>query len=179
MRTTTLRRPAGTLLAALAVAVPLTVIAGEASAREHRPAARAAAGWTPVGTLDPQHVTSADTQLVLYGAHAFTPNNVAFNPQVIPSTVNQAVLPYVRVPDGAPHTYRLRFRVSTNGVTSTQYELSGASGTQTATVAGGDATVEFLVTLDLAGTGWAFHSLKNTGGHAWVFWSCQIDEQTP
>ncbi|MFI7642851.1 hypothetical protein [Nonomuraea sp. NPDC049400] len=85
----------------------------------------AASGWTPVGTVDPQHVTSADTQLVL---------------------------PYVRVPDGNPHTYRLRFHLDTTNATSS---------------------------VDLTGTAWMYWSLKNSGGHRWVFIKCEIDEQTP
>ncbi|MFI6736975.1 hypothetical protein ACIBI9_28955 [Nonomuraea sp. NPDC050451] len=141
----------------------------------------AATGWTPVGTVDPQHVASADTQLVLYGVHAFTPNNVAFNPNVIPASVAQLAVPYVRVPDGNPHTYRLRFHLDTTNATSTQYQLitPNGGGTQTANISGGALTLDFTVSVDLTGTAWMYWSLKNSGGHQWVFTKCEIDEQTP
>ncbi|NRQ39688.1 hypothetical protein HII36_48845 [Nonomuraea sp. NN258] len=141
----------------------------------------AAFGWTPVGTVDPQHVSSADTQLVLYGVHAFTPNNVAFNPSVIPASVAQLVVPYVAVPDGNPHTYRLRFHLDTTAPAGTQYQLITpfGGGTETVNVSGGAVTLDFTVSVDLAGAGWRYWSLKNSGGHSWVFTKCEIDEQTP
>ncbi|WP_186403916.1 hypothetical protein [[Actinomadura] parvosata] len=141
----------------------------------------AAYGWTPVGTVDPQHVISADTQLVLYGVHAFTASNAAFNPDVIPASASQLVVPYVRVPDGAPHTYRLRFHLNTTNAAATQYQLitPNGGGTQTANVSGGAIALDFTASVDLTGTGWMYWSLNNSGGHQWVFTSCEIDEQTP
>ncbi|MGP4099026.1 hypothetical protein [Nonomuraea sp. KM90] len=170
---TTARR---SLLASLAAVLLWAGLAPGAGAQSGT-----AFGWTPVGTVDPQHVTSADTQLVLYGVQAFTPNNVAFNPDVIPASVGQLVVPYVRVPDGNPHTYRLRFHLNTTNAAGTQYQLitPNGGGTQTANVSGGAITLDFTVSVDLTATAWMYWSLKNSGGHIWVFTRCEIDEQTP
>ncbi|NJP93090.1 hypothetical protein HCN51_27185 [Nonomuraea sp. FMUSA5-5] len=119
---------------------------------------------------------------MLYGLHAFTASNAAFNPDVIPASASRLVVPYVRVPGGNPHTYRLRFHLTTTtNAAATQYQLitPNGGGTQSANVSGGAITLDFTLSLDLTGTGWVYWSLKNRGGHQWVFTTCEIDEQTP
>jgi hypothetical protein len=136
--------------------------------------------WSPVDTLNPQHVYSANTQLVMYGVYAFTANLATFNQQVMPASIPQIAVPYIRVPDGNPHTYRLRFHLITHGTTNAQYRLGDPSGNEisTVTVAPGDATIDFIVNVQLAGVGWRYWTLKNLSGDIWSFYSCQIDEQT-
>lgn len=135
--------------------------------------------WTPVGTLDPQHVYPGNTQLVLNGVYAFTASTVTFNQQVMPASIPQIAVPYIRVPDGNPHTYRLRFHLTTNGTTNAQYRLADLYGYEsTVTVAPGDTTIDFIVKVQLTGVGWRYWTLKNLSGDIWTFYSCQIDEQT-
>jgi hypothetical protein len=136
--------------------------------------------WTPVGTLNPQHVYLGNTQLLLNGVYVFTAGNVQFNQQVMPASIPQTAVPYILVPNGNPHTYRLRFHLTTNGTTNAQYRLSDHFGNEisTVTVAPGDTTIDFIVNVQLAGMGWQYWVLKNLSGDIWVFYSCQIDEQT-
>jgi hypothetical protein len=182
MRTISARIAIATVAAAM-VAVATVGVSTTQVALTKQQATMAAAmdtTWTPVGTLDPQHVYSANTQLVLYGVHAFTANNVTFNQQVMPASIPQIAVPYIRVPDGNPHTYRLRFHLTTNGTTNAQYRLADNLGNEisTVTVAPGDTTIDFIVNVQLAGVGWKYWTLKNLSGNIWVFYSCQIDEQT-
>jgi hypothetical protein len=135
--------------------------------------------WSLVGTVDPQHVYSANTELVLYGPYTFDPSWVTFNQHVMPSSIPQLVEPYIRVPDGNPHTYRLRFHLNTGGTTSSQYQLTDQHGYQsTQTVADGDTTVDFILNVQFTGPNWEPVTLKNLSGDIWTFYSCEIDVQT-
>lgn len=177
---------ARTAAVAVAIALTATTISANAApaylARPDRPqsaTASAATSLTLIGTVDPQHVYSATTELVLYGAYAFDPSFVSFNQHVMPASIPQVAVPYVLVPDGNPHTYVLTFHVNTAGTTTTQYQLTDTYGYHsTATVADGDATVAFTVPVHFSGAGWEYLVLKNISGDNWVFYSCKIDEQT-
>lgn len=171
--------------AAIAAAAALAATAIGANAAPARPGhpesatASAATSLTRIGTVDPQHVYSATTELVLYGVYAFDPSFVSFNQHVMPASIPQVAVPYVLVPDGNPHTYVLTFHVNTAGTTTTQYQLTDTYGYHsTATVADGDTTVAFTVPVHFSGAGWEYLVLKNISGDNWVFYSCEIDEQT-
>jgi hypothetical protein len=171
--------------AAIAVAVAFaatTISANAAPARPDRPqsaTASTATSLTLIGTVDPQHVDSAKTELVLYGVYAFDPTNVSFNQHVMPASIPQVAVPYVLVPDGNPHTYVLTFHVNTAGTTTTQYQLTDTYGYQsTQTVNDGVNTVSFTVPVHFSGAGWEYVVLKDISGDNWVFYSCDIYEQT-
>ncbi len=167
-----------TALAATAI-FTATGAASAAHIRADSNQATSTTTWSLVGTVDPQHVYSAKTELVLQGAYVFDPSWVSFNPQQIPASVPQLVVPYVLVPDGNPHTYRLRFHLNTSGTMSSQYKLTDTYGySSTVTVPAGDTTVDFIVPVQFAGAGWEYMVLRNLSGTIWVFYSCEIDEQT-
>jgi len=167
--------------AAIAVAIALTattISANAAPARPDRPQS-AATSTTLIGTVDPQHVYSAKTELVLYGVYAFDPSSVSFNQHVMPASIPQVAVPYVLVPDGNPHTYVLTFHVNTAGTTTTQYQLTDTYGYQsTQVVNDGVNTVSFTVPVHFSGAGWENMVLKDISGDNWVFYSCDIYEQT-
>jgi hypothetical protein len=173
-------------LAVAAIAAVPTAGASAAPARPDTPQAGAAstvtATWSLVGVINPVHTVSATTGLVLYGAYSFDPFGPAyatFNQHIMPASIDQLVEPYIRVPDGSPHTYRLRFHLSTTGTTSTQYQLTDQRGYQsTMTIADGDApTVDFVVSVQVPTATWEPLTLRNISGDNWVFYSCEIDEQ--
>jgi hypothetical protein len=181
MRTISARIAMATVAAAMVTVATVGVSAAQVNPNKQQAAVAStmATTWSPVGTLDPQHVYSANTELVLYGAYVFDPSWVMFNQQVMPASIPQIVVPLLRVPDGNPHTYRLRFHLKTNGTTNAQYRLTDNHGYEsTMTVASGDATVDFIVPVQFAGVGWDTLTLKNLSGDVWTFYSCQIDEQT-
>lgn len=178
----------GTALAALATAAIVAATTVSASAAQTRLAhyqttpTTTTTSWSPVGTLTPAHTLFTNTGLVLWGAYEFDPFGpgvVVFNQHLMPASIPQVVVPYILVPDGNLHTYRLQFHVKTDGTTTTQYQLSDTNGYQsTKTVADGDTTVEFTVPVQFSGAGWEYVVLKNLSGDNWIFYSCQIDEQT-
>jgi hypothetical protein len=131
-----------------------------------------AATWSLVGTIDPQHVFSANVQLQFWGAYYFTANGVEFNPQVIPASVRQMIVPHVRVPDGNAHTYKLVFHL--RPITTTRYQLNDGAPVQ---VAAGATTVEFTDTVQFAHANWQYWTFNNANGDAWGFLSCDIYEQ--
>ncbi|TQL99299.1 hypothetical protein FB559_4961 [Actinoallomurus bryophytorum] len=136
-----------------------------------------ATGWSLVGTLDPQHVYAPNTQLVLYGVQAFNSTYAGFDPKVIPASVQQVVVPYVRIPDGESHIYKLVFHLVTAGTTTTRYQLDAQTPV---TVATGDTTLEFTYTTPTYSKGahWFTWSLGNVNNDIWHFHSCAIFEQT-
>jgi hypothetical protein len=147
-----------------------------------QPGTTAAATTTSslVATLSPAHPLSATTGLVLYGAYTFDPfiSAVTFNQHVMPASIPQLVEPYIRVPDANPHTYLLRFHLTTNGTTTTRYQLSDQHGYQTTQTANdGSTTVDFTITVQFPGATWEPLTLTNLSGDIWVFYSCEIDEQ--
>jgi hypothetical protein len=181
MRSIPARIAMATVAAAMVTVATVGVSAAQVDAnKQQTPAASTmTTTWSPVGTLDPQHVYSANTELVMYGVFAFDPSWVTFDQHVMPASIPQIVVPYIRVPDGNPHTYRLRFHVKTDATTSTQYRLTDQHGYQsTQTAAAGDTTVEFILNVQFTGANWEPLTLKNLSGDNWVFYSCQIDEQT-
>src|SRR5262249_6429088 len=99
------RAAAIAVAAALAATTPSTSAAPTRSVAPQAATAPAATSLTLIGTVDPQHVYSAKTELVLYGVYAFDPSNVSFNQHVMPASIPQVAVPYVLVPDGNPHTY--------------------------------------------------------------------------
>src|SRR4051812_41175381 len=89
------------LLPAAAGAADVQAAAG--SGRTISPATTTS--WSLVGRVDTQHIASTTTQLIIYGAQYVHPWFAAFNPRVIPASVQQIVVPFVKVPDGDSHTY--------------------------------------------------------------------------
>lgn len=169
------------VLAALTVgSLPVPAIAGTRIAAATTTTAvppASAAAWSLVGTVDPLHIINGNTQMVLYGVQAFNSFYAGFDPRVIPASVQQVVVPYVRIPDGNSHTYKLVFHLSTAGTATTRYQLD----TQTpVTVAGGDIALEFTYTTpaDPAGEHWYTWKLGNLDRNIWLFYSCAIYEQT-
>jgi hypothetical protein len=176
-----LRRLAPILtLAFLAVGqqpVAAGVAASAATEQTRTSVSASTTAWSLVGTLDPQHIYAPNTQLVLYGVQAFNSTYAGFDPRVIPASVQQVVVPYVRIPDGNSHTYKLVFHLFTAGTTTTRYQLD----TQTpVTVAAGDTTLEFIYTTPAypPGAHWYTWSLGNVNNDIWHFYSCAIYEQT-
>jgi len=169
--------------ATIAIAAALAATTVSASAAPARPTSpdrpqTAAASPTLIGTVDPQHVYSGTTELVLYGVYGFDPSFVTFNQQLMPASIPQVAVPYWVVPDGNPHTYVLTFHVNTAGTTTTQYKLTDTYGYQsTQTVADGDnTTLTFTVPVHFSGAGWEDVVLKNISGDNWTFYSCKIEQ---
>jgi hypothetical protein len=81
--------------------------------------------------------------MVLYEVQAFNSFYAGFDPRVIPASVQQVVVPYVRIPDGTSHTYKLVFHLFTAGTTTTHYQLDTRTPVA---VAAGAATLEFTDT---------------------------------
>jgi hypothetical protein len=182
MKTMSARIGMATVAAAMVTMATVGVSAAQVDPNKQATAASTTnPTWSLVGTLDPAHVASANTDLVLYGVYAFdgNPGYVVFNQHVMPASIPQVVEPYIRVPDGNPHTYRLRFHLNTGGTTSTQYKLTDQHGYQsTQTVADGDTTVDFILNVQFPGATWEPLTLTNLSGDIWTFYSCEIDEQT-
>lgn len=132
--------------------------------------------WSLVGTVDPQHVYIPNkTQLVMYGVQAFNSTYAGFDPRVIPPAVLQVVVPYVRIPDGNSHTYKLVFHLFTAGTTTTRYQLDTRLPVA---VAAGSVTLEFTqTTAPTDGPSWYAWSLGNVNNDIWHFYSCDLYEQ--
>jgi hypothetical protein len=172
-----LRRLAQVLALAVLVAgvVPATAAGTDANAARQTTQIQSSVGtWSLVGTIDPMHVFSANVQLQFWGAYIFTANGVQFNPHVIPTSVRQIIVPFVRVPDSNSHTYKLVFHLRTNGTTTTRYQLDNRAPVD---VANGAVTVEFTDTVQVAHAAWWYWSVGNANGDPWDFFSCDIYEQ--
>lgn len=167
------------LLTAVTVGL-LPAAAGAAEVRSAAESDRQAApatttGWSLVGTVDMQHIVAPNTQLIVYGAQYVHPWFAAFNPRVIPASAQQLVVPYVRIPDGDSHTYKLVFHLSTTSTTTTRFQLDNQTPV---TAAGGDVTLEFThTTAPTPGPSWYTWNLGNVNDDAWRFYSCDIYEQ--
>lgn len=115
----------------------------------------------------------------MYGVYAFTPILVNFNPKVLDPSINQSAVPMYAVPaDGTSHTYKVVFHLATDVTTTTSYKLNDRTPV---TVAGGDANLEFVETIQGPNPGspgiwrsWAPHNAKNDH---WLFYSAKIYEQ--
>jgi hypothetical protein len=159
---------------------PMTTGAADTSATTEQTRTIASAPvptWSRVGTFDPMHVHSANTTLVLYGVYAFAPGFVNFDPRFIPASVQQVVVPYIVVPDDNIHTYKLVFHLTTDVTTPTRYQLLDRTPV---TVAGGDTIVEFTDTVQFHNgrPSWKGWSLANANKDHWLWYSCDIYEQT-
>jgi hypothetical protein len=175
-RGSTVRRLAS-ILALAALAVGLQPVAAGAAVATGPAEKVAAAGWTKVGTFDPTHVNSANTSLVLYGVYAFAPGFVNFDPRFIPASVRQIVVPNLVVPDDDVHTYKLVFHLATDVTTPTRYQLLDRTPV---TVPGGDTNVEFVDTVQFHNgrASWKGWTLANVNNDHWLWYSCDIYEQT-
>jgi hypothetical protein len=171
-RKSALRRVAP-LLALTTLAVGLLPAGAAAGQTQQRPPA-ATAGWSPLGTLDPQHVNTGSTELILYGAFLFTPNEVSFTPKVMPASVRSLVVPYIRQAAAGSYAYRLVFHLRPS-TTTTHFQLDSRAPVE---VAAGTATVEFIVTVQTDGPSWNYWVLTNADRDSWGFDSCEIYQQT-
>lgn len=162
-------------LASLAVGVqPGAAGAAVATTATEQIASAPAATWSLIATLDPAHVQAPRSVLTLYGVYAFTPILVNFNPRVLDPSINQSAVPMYSVPDdGRSHTYKVVFHLTTDVTTTTSYKLNDRTPV---TVAGGDADLEFIETIQLAN--WHAWALRNTNNDHWLFYSAKIYEQT-
>lgn len=140
-----------------------------------------AATWPLIATLDPAHVQASRSELTFYGAYAFTPLLVNFEPRVLGSTINQSVIPMYAVPaDGRLHTYKVVFDLATNVPTTTSFRFNDRTPV---TVAGGvRLDVEFIETIQGPTPGspgiWRSWALRNANNDHWLFYSTKIYEQT-
>jgi hypothetical protein len=133
-----------------------------------------AATWSLIATLDPAHVEAPRSELTLYGAYAFTPILVNFNPKVLDPSINQSAVPMYSVPDDArSHTYKVVFRLTTDVTTTTSYKLNDRTPV---IVGGGDADLEFTETIQTPN--WHSWALRNANDDHWLFYSVKIYEQT-
>jgi hypothetical protein len=165
-------------LAFLAVALqPVATgaaVATPAPEQTEKIAAAPAATWSLIATLDPAHVQATRSVLTLYGVYAFTPILVNFNPKVLHPSINQSAVPMYAVPDdGRSHTYKVVFHLTTDVTTTTSYQLNDRTPV---TVAGGDADLEFIETIQ--GPIWHSWALRNANNDHWLFYSATIYEQT-
>jgi hypothetical protein len=149
------------------------------------PGASASAG-TPssseryVGRIDTLHIFSAETQLVMYGPYQVGALGAWFNQERMPSYIPQQVVPYVQIPDAAPHTYRFQCDVDTRGPagTETEYRLIHQGVVTTLRLPQGPRTVNYELAVDLdTDGGWTYWALDNTSGHIWGFLRCEVYEQ--
>jgi hypothetical protein len=140
-----------------------------------------AATWSLIATLDPAHVQASRSVLTFYGAYAFTPLLVNFEPRVLGSTINQSVVPMYAVPaDGRLHTYKVVFDLATNVAPTTSFRFNDRTPV---TVAGGvRLDVEFIETIQGPPVGdpgiWRSWALRNANNDHWLFYSTKIYEQT-
>lgn len=174
------QKPALRRLAQLLVLAGLTVgVALPATAAGAESQKTPAATWSVVATLNPSQVQTAKGVLTLFGVYAFTPNLVNFSPKVLGPSVNQsAVANYVVPNDGRLHTYRLVFRLTTDVTTNTSYKFNDRTPV---TVAGGDADVEFVETVQAPAPEkpavWHSSGLRNANSDHWLFYSVTIYDQ--
>jgi hypothetical protein len=167
--------------AALILSAGLLPATAGAAARPTTATAPAATtpAWSLVGTVDPLHIIAGNTQMVLYGVQGLNSFYAGFDPRVIPASVQQVVVPYVRIPDGRSHTYKLAFHLSTAGTTTTHYQLDTRTPVA---IAPGDTTLEFTDTTPATSTPtipqWYTWSLGNLDKNIWLFYSCSIYEET-
>jgi hypothetical protein len=160
-------------LAALAAGVLPATTAVADNTGQHPTQARAAATWAPFVTIDPAHPSQLPKgELLLFGAYAFTPDLVNFDPRRIPGSVPQAAVPTIVVPDDNAHTYQAVFHLTTDVTTTTSYQLNGGTPV---TVAGGVTDVEFTATFRQQ-KGWHNWSLRNANGDHWLFYRCDFYE---
>jgi hypothetical protein len=141
-----------------------------------------AATWSLIATLDPAHVQVSRSELTFYGAYAFTPLLVNFEPRVLGSTINQSVVPMHAVPaDGRLHTYKVVFDLGTDDAApTTSFRFTDRTPV---TVAGGvRVDVEFIDTIQAPNPGnpgiWRNWALRNANNDHWLWFSVKIYEQT-
>ncbi|HEU5469091.1 MAG TPA: hypothetical protein VFV67_00445 [Actinophytocola sp.] len=162
------------LLALAALTVGLLPVAADAAAQKTQTGSAPAATWTLVATLDPIHVEAPRSVLTFYGAYAFTPLLVNFNPKVLGTTINQSVVPQYAVPDdGPPRTYKLVYHLTTDVTTTTSYRFNDRA---LVTVPGGVTDVEIIETPQH--TSWNSWALRNANNDHWLWYSVKIYEQT-
>jgi hypothetical protein len=164
-------------LAVLAVGViPATAALADGSTTRQTTQIQSApaATWSLVGTVNPQYPWSANVQMQIYGAYLYTATSVVFNQHAIPVAVRQTILPFVRVPDGNVHTYKLVFHLRTDSTTTSRYQLDNRTPVDAAP---GDTILEFTDTVDLDNVSMWSWMLGNVSGDNWVFYSCDIYEQ--
>jgi hypothetical protein len=179
-----LRRLAQLLtLATLAVGLLPAAAAGaedRTASHDTQTASAPAATWSLIATLDPAHVQAPRSVLTLFGVYAFTPDLVNFNPKVLHPSINQSAVANYGVPaDGRLHTYKVAFHLTTDITTTTSYKLNDRTPV---TVAGGDANLEFVETIQAPNPGnpgiWRSWALRNANNDHWLFYSAAIYEQT-
>jgi hypothetical protein len=155
-------------------------VATSATEQTQKIASAPAATWSLIATLDPAHVQTSRSVLTFFGVYAFTPILVNFNPKVLHPSINQSVVPMYAVPaDGRSHTYKVVFHLTTDVTTITSYKLNDRTPV---TVAGGDADLEFIETIQGPSPGtpdiWRSWALRNANNDHWLFYSAKIYEQT-
>jgi hypothetical protein len=134
-----------------------------------------AATWSLVGTVDPQHVSLGNAQMIVYGAFLFTPNQVRFDPKAIPLSTMQVVVPYAMQPGPGTYTYKLVFHLLAS-TTATRFRLDNRTPVE---LAAGATTLEFVTdTFQTNQPSWPHWGLANANGDAWAFSSCDIYQQT-
>lgn len=134
-----------------------------------------------VGRIDTMHMFMAETNLVIYGAYQLGALGATFNQERMPSYISQTVLPYIRIPDGARHTYRFECKVEGHGPagTNTVYRFNNDGALTTTTVGQGTQTLTFVLTRDLDSPngGWVYWGLDNVSGHIWTWRHCEAYER--
>jgi hypothetical protein len=96
---------------------------------------------------------------------------------VIPTSVQQVVVPYVRIPDGNNHTYKLVFHLFTAGTTTTRYTPRHPD-TRHRRRRRHNPGIHLHHPRVPPGTHWYAWSLGNVNNDIWHFYSCAIYEQT-
>lgn len=115
-------------------------VATTATEQTEKTSSAPAATWSLVATLDPAHVQTPNSVLTFYGAYAFTPLLVNFEPRVLGTTVNQSIVPQYAVPnDGPSRTYKVVYHVSNGVTTTTSYRFNDRTPV---TGAGGEVDVD-------------------------------------
>jgi hypothetical protein len=130
-----------------------------------------------IGRISTANWVTPELTLYMYGVYGIGANGAVFHPPGMPTGINQTVLPYIRVPDGGVHRYRLDCQVDGRGPagTTTVYQFREGTNSQTSTQPQGAVTVSFQVTVD-GGPGWRAWSLTNASDHTWVFYGCDVYE---
>jgi hypothetical protein len=129
-----------------------------------------------VGRIDTLHFFEANTQLVAYGVYQIGALGAWFYPDLTPFPPGQ-IVPYVRIPDAAPHTFRFQCDVETRGPagTETEYRFDHLGVVTTQRLPQGRQTINFELTLDLdTNGGWTYWGLSNSSGHRWGFLRCEV-----
>jgi len=174
MRKSRLAKGAAALIAATALTVPAAT--GQPTASDQP--SSSAPDPQLIGRISPAHMATPKLQLYLYGVYGVGQYNAVFRPKLIKESAPQKVLTYIRVPDSARHSYRLKCDVDGRGAagTQTRYRFYDGSTYRFRQVPQGPRTLSFDVSLRSSHAWWWFGTLENRTDDAWLFIGCDVYE---